>query len=202
MSYNLNITNDKKYEDIIISKDFFDVLNTIVSCGITPLDIGKFTILNGEINIIYITLDYSIKFKFNIQNKSVALDSYITFDVFWYLYSFFKEFSEKKSDFIIKITSIDNGYVLNINNVFLSFNDMPLNKLFISGVIDAMSNVKKNNKNVFSKKYFIENNSGSLYKNILKCFSEEITVYETTKYKIISSDNVEILVGNKKVKDE
>lgn len=201
--YSLSSVNGKRYEEFIITKEFFDVLNTIVSCGITPLDIGKINILNGEVSITYVTLDYLIRFKFkDISNVTIALDSYITFDVFWYLYSFFKEFSEKKSDFFVKLANVSNGYVLNINNLFLKFDDTSLNKLFASSIFESINDIEKTNKNIFSKKYFIENNTGSLYKNALKCFGEEITVYESLKYKIISSENIEIVVGNKKVNNE
>ena len=77
-----------------------------------------------------------------------------------------------------------------------------MNKLFVSSILESINDIEKNNKNVFSKKFFIENNIGSLYKNALKCFGDEVTVYESSKYKIVSSENIEILVGNKKVKDE
>lgn len=201
-TYTLPIKDKGNYGEFIISKEFFDVLNTIVSCGLTPLNVGKINILNGEINVTYVTLDYLIKFKFNISNTSVALDSYITFDVFWYLYSFFKEFSEKKSDFFVKLINVDNGYILSVCDIYLLFSELSLNKMFIDDVINSIDSIEKKEKNVFSKKYFIENNTGSLYKNVLKCFGDEITVHESLKYKIISSNNIELLVGNKKVKNE
>lgn len=204
--YNIEYINSvNKYEDIILTKEMFDVLNTIVSCGITPLDVGKLDIINGKITVTYTTLDYLIKFDFSITNKSVAINSYITFDIFWYLYSLYKEYVEKKVDFIFKIASCPNGYIVNINDIFIVFNDSSLNKLFITNILDSIANLLPectNNKNTFSKKFFIENNQSSLYKNALKCFGEEVIVYSYEKFQLVESNNIKLLIGNKKVKNE
>jgi hypothetical protein len=186
-------------DSINITEDMFNTFNTIVSIGISPLNIGKIDILNGKLTLLYFHMQYLILAKFEIENKSLVLNSTIDYDTIYYLYSFYKEFKEKKKDLQLNIYKISSDYIIGTNNVYVYHSSAKYNKLFLKSIYDQsksiLDNINTLTGNLYDKKFIANKSEGTLYKNLLKCMPDNINVYDRDKHDILTSDNITILVG-------
>lgn len=168
------------FSQICISKEMFDFFNTIVSCGVTPLDTGIIACKNGILTFRYFNLEYSIESNFVIENKMLELGSYINFDLIWYLYVLYKTYASKKEKFLIDVAVTSAGYVMKYNNIKISHNCSSVHKVFVKNLCiqfeNIISTLDANNVNLMSKKYVCDNGP-TIYKNVTKCMGDNVNIY-------------------------
>lgn len=190
------------FDEFNISEEFFNILNTIVSMGISPLNIGYIKIINGILKLTYYSLEYCILANIEIENKSLVSEFYIDYDYLYYLYSFYKEFKEKKKDLNVKICAGNINTITNCNNVYLISTNANINTLFYESLCTNMKELfetySQSKSDVFNKKSYIDTiDASSKSKNLLKCMSDEFNVLnvQDKKFKIIFTEKVSIVVG-------
>lgn len=188
LSDNLNYT----YEAFAIDDGLFNILNSIVSCGISPLNIGIINISNGILNLKYFHLEYSINYSTSINNKSINFNSYINFDIIWYMYQFYKNNSIKGSSVNIGLVLNDNDYIINCGNIFVKNNISNIHNEFVNilGVnFDLIiANRDMSKVDIFARKYISEN-LPTIYKHLTKCLGDNINLISGEKYDIMLSTN-------------
>lgn len=194
-----SISNIKMiFEQIAISKVMFDFFNTIVSCGLSPLDVGTFSCKNGILEISYFNLEYCIVGQFSIPNKTLSFSSLINFNTIWYLYTFYKNYSVKKEQFNVNFGITDHGYIINYNEFYITFNDAMIHKQFVHSLresIETMIGTLPNIKHeVLTKKFIVENNM-SIYKNLTKCLEEEINFYTLDTCNILANVGIYVVAA-------
>jgi hypothetical protein len=184
--------------DLLITKEMFDFCNSIVSCGLSPLDLGTIKCRNGVLEIRYFNLEYSISATFNIPNKILIIDSYINFNLIWYIYVFYREYSTKKEPFIIKFTNTSNGYILNYNTFYVVFNKTKTPMKLVDNLTIQYKKILSDNEKVkcdtLTKKFISDNNT-TIYKNVLKCFGDDVCMIRKLLYDIVKSDNMNAIIA-------
>lgn len=199
-TYDIPDLLDITFYSFFIDKEFFSVLNSIVSSGISNLDIGKIYINNGVGSIVYAGLNYIIKYSFEVEDTDLSINDFIKFNTIWYLYVMYRDNAVKHS-LEVQISPQNNYYIFRNNNIIVKHNNDLVKKNFSDKVLESIDSLTGSNKNIFSKKYFIEQRSAPIYKNALKCFGDDIAVLDAEKYEIITPSNRNIptlIIGKSK----
>jgi hypothetical protein len=131
-----------------------------------------------------------------IDNKTLSIESYISFDLIWYLYQFYKQNKVKKEKLFFNIVLSENGVEINCNGINVNYNYKNfIHNNFVTtlsnnlNILLSNNNIDKKNSNTFTKDYVV-NNFGKLHKNISKCFGDTIVLSSQTMYDVLSySDN-------------
>lgn len=189
---------DIMFSLFMVSKEMFDFCNTIVSCGLSPLDIGTIKCTNGIVEISYFNLEYAISGKFTIPNKTLSLNSFINFSIIYYIYSFYKLYSVKKEVFNLHIGKMpSNRYVIKCYTLNIDFNCALIRPSFINSLYEKFNTLLHETQlkkhDVLNKK-FIQDNYPGIYRNVIKCLGDEIKFYSSDMFNILVDGDISVMV--------
>lgn len=197
-------SNTLRFETISITEDMYSFFNSVVSAGLSPLDMGNISIINGDITITYFNLSFAIKYTGKIDNKAFVYSSNITFNTIWFLYVLCREFKTKKANLDIEIASnvtiASKIYsIIKCNDIYILQPTTSFDNLFYKTLCESFSGVSEStieNFNCYTKKGFTDSVCSSvLLKHLFKCISDEFNVYNSNKYYLISSENITMIIG-------